>query len=396
MPTTGPFTRTESSGVGPAYHRSITTYRQSPPYSLRLAYEAKVSFNTIVSNHWGMGSENCGAYSFDVTASPMFAQAHAKAYSRFKQQLFEKADLGISLAERKQSVDMIAQRATGILNAARHLKAFRFTQAIQSLGIDIVSKKETPRLFRAVVRRPGGSIVTRTRGGKTSIKRRFKPTFEREITLRKSAKSFGSNFLELHFGWSPLVQDIGNAVEVLHSPVFKGLGKVAKGRGSASQQKPSAPTTMSDFSLVTQYYWDTKVQLIADVIVTDPNLLNLSRMGFVNPAALLWEVVPFSFLVDWFVNVGDVLNSYTDFVGMNLSNSCTTTYSVIKGDRYYKGWNKAGTAKVIGQINTRTYISVKRSTGISGPTLQIKPFNGLSLDRGLTAVSLLTQFLRNK
>lgn len=393
MPITGPFTRTEFSGSGPSYHRTITTRRQSPPYRLRLAYEARVSYNDIVANPFGLGTANCGTYSFDVTSSPLYAQAHAAAYSRFKDALFETADLGVSLAERKQSVDMVSQRALQILNAARHLKSFRFTQAIQALGLEVLSKKETPRLFRAVVRRPGGSVVTRKRGGKTSIKRRFRPVYEKEITLRKSAKSFGKNFLEIHFGWSPLVQDIGNAVEVMHSPVFKGLGKVVKARGSANQQKPLAPTTMSNYSLTSQFYWTTKVQLISDVTVTDPNLLNLSRLGFVNPASLLWETVPFSFLVDWFVNVGDVLNSYTDFVGMNLNNSCTTVYSVIKEDRYYKG-NVPGAGIQIRPINTRTYVSVKRSTGISGPTLQIKPFNGFSLARGVTAVSLLTQFLR--
>lgn len=391
MPTTGPFTRTESSGSGPAYHRTITTYRQSTPYTLRLAYEARVSYNTIVANTWGLGTVNCGAYSFDVTSSPMFAQAHARAYSRFKDDMYGKADLGVSLAERKQAIGMIAQRASQVLNFARHLRAGRFTLALHDLGLEVVSKRETPRLFRAVVRHNGKSVVRYSR--RTHIKPPGPPKKrDYEVTFKKGAKFFGRNFLEVHFGWSPLVKDIGDAVEVIHTPVFNKLGKKVIGRGSASQQKPSPPSTMSNYSLQSNFYWNTKVQLIADVVVNDPNLVNLQRLGFANPPALLWETVPFSFVVDWFVNVGDVLNSYTDFIGMSLNNSCTTVYSVIKEDRYYKGNLGAGLS--IGQINTRTYISVKRSTGISGPTLQIKPFNGFSLTRGVTAVALLTQFLR--
>lgn len=41
--------------------------------------------------------------------------------------------------------------------------------------------------------------------------------------------------------------------------------------------------------------------------VTDPWLATLSSVGLTNPASVLWEVVPFSFVVDWFLPIGDWL-----------------------------------------------------------------------------------------
>lgn len=46
-----------------------------------------------------------------------------------------------------------------------------------------------------------------------------------------------------------------------------------------------------------------------------PNLSGANSLGLVNLQALAWELVPMSFVVDWFVNIGDVLRNMTSFYG---------------------------------------------------------------------------------
>lgn len=60
------------------------------------------------------------------------------------------------------------------------------------------------------------------------------------------------------------------------------------------------------------------------VRVTNPNLLLFNQLGLVNPAYVLWDAVPFSFVADWFLPVGRYLQSYSDWVGLHLDDPMTT------------------------------------------------------------------------
>jgi hypothetical protein len=41
-------------------------------------------------------------------------------------------------------------------------------------------------------------------------------------------------------------------------------------------------------------------------------------LAFIDPLTTLWEIVPYSFIVDWFVNIGDLVKAYSPFVSGNL------------------------------------------------------------------------------
>lgn len=49
----------------------------------------------------------------------------------------------------------------------------------------------------------------------------------------------------------------------------------------------------------------------------NPGLRQLNGLGLLNPALLWWELLPYSFVVDWFLPVGDVLTSLTAGIGMD-------------------------------------------------------------------------------
>lgn len=57
----------------------------------------------------------------------------------------------------------------------------------------------------------------------------------------------------------------------------------------------------------------------------------LARHGLLNIAALSWELIPFSFVVDWWINVGEVLtsldsalfiNSLTGYISTSIEEKC--------------------------------------------------------------------------
>lgn len=48
-----------------------------------------------------------------------------------------------------------------------------------------------------------------------------------------------------------------------------------------------------------------RAQIRLDFAHTSPSLSTAQQLGLTNPAQLAWELVPFSFVVDWFIPVGD-------------------------------------------------------------------------------------------
>lgn len=44
----------------------------------------------------------------------------------------------------------------------------------------------------------------------------------------------------------------------------------------------------------------------------------LSNIGYIDPITTAWELIPFSFIIDWFVNVGDFLRSASPFISRDV------------------------------------------------------------------------------
>lgn len=121
--------------------------------------------------------------------------------------------------------------------------------------------------------------------------------------------------------------------------------------------------------------------------VSDPNLYLANQLGFVNPLTVIWETIPFSFLLDWVSNVSQFLAQYSEFYGLSLTQQ-TTTHLLDHVDTSWYGANPV-------RVNATTvWWTWRRTAGISKPALQLRPLRGLSPTRGLTAAALLLQQLK--
>jgi len=77
------------------------------------------------------------------------------------------------------------------------------------------------------------------------------------------------------------------------------------------------------------YLGVVKSTVAAQVVISNPNLWLLNRLGLINPVGVLWDAIPWSFLVGAFVNVNAMINSLTNEVGLNISDRSTTESSAI-------------------------------------------------------------------
>jgi hypothetical protein len=78
------------------------------------------------------------------------------------------------------------------------------------------------------------------------------------------------------------------------------------------------------------------VTVASTVQITNPNLWLLNRLGLINPGTVIWDLIPWSFVVNMFVNINAILESFTDTVGLDISNqSVTKSYSALATTRAY-------------------------------------------------------------
>jgi hypothetical protein len=202
-------------------------------------------------------------------------------------------------------------------------------------------------------------------------------------------KSFASNYLEFHFGMEPLYHDIYDSCEVINNPVKSFTFE--KSRASS----PYKQSWSVDFGgVLEQDSASGQLRCIQGArikAINSAGLHSLEQLGLANPAALAWEVVPFSFVVDWFVNVGDFLSSFTDFAGMTLDSTFSTTSYKIKSSTVV--FAKTQPTAYRSTFDT-SCVKTTRITSLSGINFEVKRLRPPSITRATTAISLLVGFLK--
>jgi len=205
-------------------------------------------------------------------------------------------------------------------------------------------------------------------------------------------------YLLYRYGIKPLVQD---TVELLDQ-LTKSVGKQRiTSRGYANLRKSGATSAVS-----TEYGWcnvnvtkqtsdsyELRAMILDEVVVDQ-----MFRAGLTgkNLLTLPWELIPYSFVADWFVNLGDIIGAAVPVVGNNTLGSAlvatrtvkTVTSAVPNGTVGAPGYtvlnHGSGSA-------TRTVTSKVRG-GLMPPGIVVRADFGFDRDtRVADAVALLAQ-----
>lgn len=336
--------------TGTQGYARLVRNRHIPGLAWNYYYEPGVSASTPY-----LGSSN------DV--NPYSDKARNKAYSKFKDKaLGDTAQLGAFIAEGKQSYGMIANRATGIYRSYRQLRRGNFRGFLKELSVD--------------------------------------PKRKHRSKTRAFAHEISGLWLEYWFGWSPSVNDMFAAVEQLNRTL-----SAERLHGVGMSWLPKREVRIGSTSNVRHTTCEGKlfVKTGATCRLVNPDAALSASLGLANPLSIAWEVVPFSFVVDWFTKFGNVLEAKTDFLGIELLKPYTTTF--YKVDMEFKTWfggnasGKPREERPAWNITTEhTYFVTKRVKGLAYPVaLRPKLLNfGSSATRAATAVSLLTSLFIGK
>lgn len=245
-----------------------------------------------------------------------------------------KVNLGVAFGERKKTASLVGDTAKRIAISIRHLKNGRIRKAMDELGIS--SKKSQPR----------GSNVP-------------------------------SKWLELQYGWKPLLTDVYGSIEALaEKPVHEwrvtSYGVVSSSNVSAYAEVLPFPAanTGAGWTRVESTIRSTRVRL--DAIPANELKSSVASLGITNPLEVGWELVPFSFVVDWFLPIGDWLGAMDSLLGYEEAVQTVSVFVKAKG-------TKGGLSKSWSSVNytvndySGSYDSVHLVRTVSPATMPLWP-----------------------
>jgi len=190
---------------------------------------------------------------------------------------------------------------------------------------------------------------------------------------RSVVRNVAGGWLNYSFGWRPTISDVGNMIEAITGA----QRQLAMWNASTSKiiSKHTVVYTNSVFksgslsniptALGTTKWWGSLDQIVTAHVAYRPSVITgvndssrklqalLDSLGFELNPAILWDKLPFSFVVDWFINVGGflesikidtlelpilLLDSYVQYK-QTMTVATTTTYAA---DATYQGWSLPG------------------------------------------------------
>lgn len=217
------------------------------------------------------------------------------------------------------------------------------------------------------------------------------------FTGTASSGSASSAWLEYTYGWTPLVSDVYAAMNIasIAPPPIK-----VRASARESVKVPLVPfreplNFWNEFVVDYLYEetYDERVTVKAHVHVSDPSVVFASQLGLTNPALLAWELLPYSFVVDWFIPVGNWLQLQQSQLGLSLTATSTTRTLRRVGSFECSKTNigSSGGGYLLGHEHGR-FFQKRKERSLDLPAIPLpRPKNPLSVSHALSALALLRQ-----
>lgn len=222
-------------------------------------------------------------------------------------------------------------------------------------------------------------------------------------------KGIGNARLLWVYGMKPTIQSIYDAVH-FEAKHYNNELKLFKARGQSvvTFSNVANGSGWPDYTYANSFdaIYSVRDELGVVLRIPDSPLTQLARLSSLNPVSIAWELLPFSFVVDWFVNIGGYVRdletalTYSSYFSRGYR---TTTYRktvVVKASRniHYPYRNVYQPQEdYTGDWSYRLTISGKVRGGLLSFPFPSRPALNANLGSGrlLNAAALVSQFLSN-
>jgi hypothetical protein len=273
-----------------------------------------------------------------------------------------------------------------------------------NLAQDIVQISQTTRMIANTVMR----LTKAIRAVKQGQLRRAAALLYDPLHRMKNRRSqprpglgTAKNWLELQYGWKPLLMDIQGSMEALARLNLddRRIRRVtASATKTLNERVPISISTMGVTNKVSGVHMIETFSTFRYGIwfrLDDRLTAFLAQTGFTNPINLVWEIIPYSFVIDWFLPIGPYLETLSAFKGMYFVDGFSSqftrqnAYSVVfrsSDESAPPFWSKTSMKGTY----SRTTVLLNRSKLTQFPSARFPEFkNPLSVTHALNGLALL-------
>ncbi len=293
-PITGPFSRTWTKGWPAGFTAAGTQSdslsrvwrRQKAPYDQPLPFTSDGTRGSwLFGERYYLARNPSSNFCWISTPTKDSSNAYNNAWSEFDEKMRGQAEWAVNLLQYRQSYDALVKHTTDLYRVFRNLRQGR-------LG-DVYHQLKLPKGFKL------------------------------------KGKSFADKVLELRFGWLPLWGDIHSAAESLG----RDLGDfTVVGKGQGRWRESASYVNNGSFwkgTEVRSAEYRQRYRLSADVKISNPNLLLWDSLGLTNPYLVAYEMIPFSFVFNYFISLEEFCRGLSPYMGLSVRNSCTTHFTTV-------------------------------------------------------------------
>lgn len=193
------------------------------------------------------------------------------------------------------------------------------TQHYAGIGADLAQYRQTCDDF-------AGTAVRALSLLKAIRDRRFGDAWRQLYGKREGQswnKTLADLWLQYSYGWKPLASDLYELHAAAVADLKKPVVIKATGHGLSSNSVRFNWNNTYWHEGVTETSFKTRLY----AGVSNPYIAGLSNAGLINPLSIAWEVVPFSFVLDWIIPIGNTLQAITAGVGLNFIGGYTSNHT---------------------------------------------------------------------
>lgn len=327
--------------------------------------DKRCDINKIKSADGILSRSDVSDYWFPYREEP-FAQAH-------------RYDSIINAFVRLNAKEKCGNRLLGDLNEAKFSAAVFYAESRKTLNMLQETAKKLNSLFKWF---HGG-------GYKTLKLKNYKVGEVNDVS---------NLWLQYKYGWMPLYSEIYQAMINICRPDLNHF--IVRAHSSYSDQYEVNESLSGVANFVERWEVKCGCTMKADLSISNTALFNVQQLGLQNPLEVAWEVIPFSFVADWFLPVSNYLSMLTAMQGMTINSASTTIGLIQIGERQFLDVT-VGTDRRSNKINGQYHeTSVNRVLEVPKyPSLSFNnPFKQLqgTAEKTATSFALLRQVLSGK
>jgi hypothetical protein len=215
--------------------------------------------------------------------------------------------------------------------------------------------------------------------------------------IRNEWHGVPDEWIKLQYGWKPGMSDVLSSCSSLQTLDkaydAKVVGVMTGQENDVTLRNSGFPFNPGENQTAIEYTtrWLTKVVLY--YYLENPLLVSLSSLGLTNPIDLVWEEVKFSFVVDWFLPIGNWLSTWDAGLGWRFKSGTRSDVTTVTGRYYYTlknfrpGWVYTGPMD-LGSYRSKNFIRTVYSSqpGVGLPHFK-NPFTSTHIAEGLALLS---------